>query len=66
MKKNVGTIDQVIRLVIGLTLLSLVFAGPKTWWGLLGLIPLLTAATGFCPLYRLIGFSTDRPPASTH
>lgn len=60
MIRNVGSIDQVIRLVIGFRVLSLVFVGPKTNWGYLGLIPLLTAATGICPLYRIFGISTCR------
>ena len=54
--KNVGTTDRIVRVVIGLVLISLVFAGPQTPWGWLGLIPLITAGIGFCPLYRLVGF----------
>lgn len=64
MKQNVGSIDQVIRLVIGLGALSLIFVGPKSWWGLLGLVPLATAAVGFCPLYRIVGISTCRTRAA--
>jgi hypothetical protein len=60
MKKNVGSIDQFVRLLIGLGALSLIFVGPKTWWGLLGLIPLFTASLGSCPLYSLFGISTCR------
>lgn len=55
---NIGTIDRILRVVVGLGLLSLVFVGPQTWWGLIGLIPLVTALIGFCPAYRLIGFSS--------
>ena len=55
---NVGTIDRVLRVVVGLVLLSLVFVGPKTWWGLVGLVPLLTAMMGSCPLYSIVGLST--------
>ncbi len=58
MNPNVGTVDRVIRVVAGLALLSLAFIGPKTPFGYIGLIPLLTAGVGFCPLYRLIGLST--------
>ncbi len=58
MKKNVGTLDRIIRVVLGLTLLSLTFMGPKTPWGFVGLIPLLTAMVSFCPLYPLLGMST--------
>jgi hypothetical protein len=55
---NVGKIDRIARIVIGLGLLSLVFVGPKTLWGLIGLVPLGTAAVSFCPLYKVIGFDT--------
>jgi hypothetical protein len=55
---NVGNTDRIIRIVIGLALLSLVFVGPQTLWGLVGLIPLGTAGFRFCPLYRVLGLST--------
>ena len=55
---NEGTIDRLFRGVIGFVLLSLVFVGPKTLWGLVGIGPLLTAAIGSCPLYTLFGLST--------
>lgn len=60
MKKNVGTADKWIRIIIGLFLLSLVFIGPKTAWGWLGLIPLITAFVGFCPLYLPFKISTKK------
>ena len=55
---NEGSVDRVIRVIVGLGILSLVFIGPQTSWGWLGLIPLLTGLVGFCPLYRLLGFNT--------
>ena len=55
---NEGTIDRSVRIVIGLALLALVFVGPKTWLGFVGLVPLLTGVAGFCPLYRVIGVRT--------
>ncbi len=55
---NEGTLDRAIRVVVGLVLLSLVFVGPRTAWGLVGLVPLLTGTVGFCPMYRLFGFDT--------
>ena len=58
MTANVGTIDRVLRVVVGLALISLVFVGPKTMWGLIGLVPLATAAVRFCPAYRLFGIRT--------
>jgi hypothetical protein len=62
MSRNEGTIDRVIRVVLGIALLSLAFVGPKTWIGLVGVVPLLTGLVGFCPLYRLVGIRT-RPAA---
>lgn len=56
--KNEHTIERVIRVVLGLGLLSLVVVGPQTMWGLVGLVPLATGAIGSCPLYTLVGFST--------
>lgn len=58
MKVNEGKVDRIFRVVVGLGLLSLVFIGPQTMWGLVGLIPLLTGAIGFCPLYKVVGLST--------
>lgn len=58
MNRNIGPIDRLIRVVIGLAVLSLVFVGPKTLWGLLGLVPLLTAMVGWCPPYAIFGIST--------
>jgi hypothetical protein len=63
MTQNVGTIDRVIRAVAGLAILSLVFVGPKSLWGLLGLVPLLTAAVGWCPPYSLLGLNTCKTAA---
>jgi hypothetical protein len=56
--KNVGTIDRILRIVVGLGLISLVFVGPQTPWGWVGVVPLLTAFISFCPLYTLIGVRT--------
>lgn len=58
MKCNVGTVDKVIRIILGLALISLVFVGPQTPWGWIGLIPLVTGLVGFCPLYALLGLNT--------
>jgi hypothetical protein len=57
MKKNVGGADRVARAVIGLVILALglIF---ETWWGLLGMIPLLTAVAGRCPAYLPLKIST--------
>lgn len=61
--RNESNLDRVVRLLIGTVLLALVFIGPKTPWGLVGLIPLVTAVVGFCPLYRLFGLSTCALPS---
>ncbi|MGZ3196869.1 MAG: YgaP family membrane protein [Croceibacterium sp.] len=57
-KQNVGSIDRVLRIVVGLVLIALVFIGPKTPWGWIGLIPLVTALARTCPAYSLLGVST--------
>jgi hypothetical protein len=58
MKQNEGKVDRILRVVVGLGLLSLVVTGPQTLWGLVGFVPLLTGAFGYCPLYTVLGFST--------
>jgi hypothetical protein len=55
---NEGTLDRALRVAVGIGLLSLVFAGPATWLGLIGLVPFTTGIVGHCPLYRLIGLDT--------
>jgi len=55
---NEGKIDRALRIVVGLVLIALVFVGPQTAWGWLGVIPLVTGLVGFCPMYRLIGIDT--------
>lgn len=58
MKVNMGSIDRVIRAIVGLVLIALVFVGPQTAWGWLGLIPLATAFMGNCPAYSILGVKT--------
>ena len=58
MKKNVHNVERVIRVVIGLAIISLVFIGPQSPWGWLGLIPVATGLTGWCPPYAMLGIST--------
>ena len=58
MKKNMGKADKMLRFIAGLILISLVFIGPQTAWGWLGLIPLLTSFVGFCPAYVPFKWST--------
>lgn len=55
---NVGNFDRSARIIIGIVLIAMVFVGPKTAWGWIGLIPLLTGLIRWCPAYRLFGMST--------
>lgn len=57
MSKNVGKIDRAARAIIGLVIIAL-GVGFQSWWGALGLIPIATAAIGWCPPYALLGIST--------
>lgn len=60
MTKNVGLLDKALRVVLGLALLSLllVLDGPARWWGLVGLVPLVTGLVSFCPLYVMLGINS--------
>lgn len=58
MNKNMGSIDRALRAIVGLVLISLVFVGPQTPFGWIGVVPLLTAFIGWCPAYTLFGFRT--------
>lgn len=57
-KKNVGNTDRAVRIILGIGLIALVFVGPQTVWGWVGVIPLLTAFVGSCPLYSLLGVNS--------
>ncbi|HCX03464.1 MAG TPA: DUF2892 domain-containing protein [Clostridiales bacterium] len=61
MKKNVGKVDKWIRIVLGIILLSLIFLIDSNlrWLGLIGVVPLITGLINFCPLYALLGKSTN-------
>lgn len=58
MIKNLGGADRSARVAVGLGLLSLVFVGPQSPWGWVGLVPLITAIVGWCPVYSLFGVKT--------
>ncbi len=62
MKQNVGNVDRWIRIVLGVAILSLLvfLNGPIRWIGLVGLIPLVTGIINFCPIYALLGISTQK------
>jgi hypothetical protein len=56
--RNEGSLDRIVRVVVGAGLLAIVFVGPQTPWGWIGVVPLLTGLVGTCPLYSLLGLST--------
>ena len=58
MNKNVGGIDRGLRILVGLILIALVFVGPQTAWGWLGIVPLATGLIGWCPPYSIFGINT--------
>ncbi|MBI5463300.1 MAG: DUF2892 domain-containing protein [Gammaproteobacteria bacterium] len=58
MNANVGGIDRVLRIIAGLVLISLVFIGPQTVWGWIGVVPLATGLLGWCPAYLPFGIKT--------
>lgn len=58
LRNNEGTADRVFRVVLGAGLLSLVFVGPQSAWGWLGIVPLATGLIGTCPIYTMFGLST--------
>lgn len=66
MKPNVGSADRIVRIIAGLAIIG---AGVyyKAWWGVIGVVPLATAALNFCPLYMPFGLSTCKTrPAAKH
>lgn len=60
MNRNIGTADRWIRIIVGVILIALAISGTIGAWGWIGIIPLATALINFCPLYRLIGLSTNK------
>jgi hypothetical protein len=64
--QNIGALDRLLRVALGLVLLSLAFVGPQSAWGYLGLVPLLTGLIGSCPFYTAFGLSTRSLPARTY
>jgi hypothetical protein len=58
MKKNIGSVERMVRIIAGTAIISLAFVGPQSAWACLGIIPLATGLVGWCPPYALFGFST--------
>ena len=63
MKANVGSTDRIARFVIGLVIIALGFYF-NSWWGVIGIVPIVTGALNFCPAYNLIGISTKKKIAT--
>lgn len=57
MKKNVGNVDMIIRIIIGIVI-AVVGVVYESWWGLVAIVPIMTAFIKYCPLYSVIGLST--------
>ena len=55
---NEGSIDRVVRVLVGAALIAMVYVGQKAAWGWIGLVPLITGLVGFCPAYKLLGMNT--------
>ena len=60
MTRNIGNVERIVRVVIGLGILSLAFVGPRSPWAYLGLAPVVTGLVGWCPPYALFGVGTAR------
>ena len=58
MTQNVGGIDRILRIVVGLVLIGLAATGTVGWWDWLGIVLLATGALGWCPPYAIFGFNT--------
>ncbi|HEX6942463.1 MAG TPA: DUF2892 domain-containing protein [Gemmatimonadaceae bacterium] len=57
-RSNLGSLDRAMRVLLGFAALALVFTGPRTPWGFVGVLLLITATIGFCPIYAALGLST--------
>ncbi|GIK21596.1 MAG: DUF2892 domain-containing protein [Ignavibacteriota bacterium] len=64
MKANIGKSDKVIRLVLG-TVIILLGIYLKSWWGIIGVVPIITALLNFCPVWKLLGISTRKKVETT-
>ena len=58
MKANIGNVDRIVRIVVGVALLALFALDTSRWWGLIGILPLATALFRWCPAYTLLGMNT--------
>lgn len=58
MNRNIGTLDRVLRVIVGAALVALTVTGQVGLWGWIGVVPLATALIGWCPAYTLLGITT--------
>jgi hypothetical protein len=58
LKRNEHKVERWLRVLLGLVLLTVFLVDHRAWWGLVGIVPLLTGIVGTCPLYSVFGFST--------
>jgi len=65
MKHNVGSADKIIRIMLGVFLVSLTMWGPQTLWGLVGIIPIATGLMNSCPIYSIMNLSTNKTIVKT-
>jgi hypothetical protein len=61
MRKNIGRIERIVRVVLGIVVVSLAFVGPRSSWAFLGIIPIVSGLIGYCPPYALLGIDTTSP-----
>ena len=66
MKTNVGTLDKIIRYIIGLALIFVLGLVYHSWWGLIGILPIISAVTGFCGVYLPFGINTNKTTPVAH
>ncbi len=59
MKTNVGSADRIVRFVVGFVIIALGFYF-KSWWGVIGIFPIITAYLNFCPAFKLLGVTTKK------
>ncbi len=58
LEKNIHPVERIVRVIVGVGLLSLAFVGPRNAWFLLGILPIVTGLVGWCPPYSLLGINT--------
>ena len=64
MLHNVGGIDRILRIIVGLVLIALAATGTVGWWGWIGVVPLATGVFRFCPAYTLLGMNSCPKPSA--